>query len=176
MAQKAGQTMAAKRARAAVTEASEAPGGALPLTGPTQLVAQSWYVLNRAAKRAREHVEAALQPLGLRRRHYAALGALGAEGALSQQELGSRIPIDRATMVVVVDDLEKLGFVERHADPADRRAYQLHLTPAGTRALADANLRVKAAEDAALAPLSPPQRRQLDRFVRILCGWSPRGS
>jgi DNA-binding MarR family transcriptional regulator len=148
----------------------------LPLVGPAPLITQSWYVINRAAQRLRERVEAALLPMGLRRRHYASLAVIGTEGRLSQQELGNRIPIDRATMVMVVDDLERLGLVERRQDPADRRAYHILLTANGERALEQAKLRVAGAEVEGLAPLSAEQRRQLDGLVRILCGWEQPGT
>jgi DNA-binding MarR family transcriptional regulator len=42
------------------------------------------------------------------------------------------------SMGELVDDLEKRGYVEKHADPGDRRAKRVHLTEKGraTRAVA----------------------------------------
>ncbi|MDA8051826.1 MAG: MarR family transcriptional regulator [Rhodospirillales bacterium] len=144
------------------------------LPAAASLLPQTWYVLNRAAQRARELVEEAIAPLGLRRRHYAALGILAMEGALSQQALSSRIPIDRATVVQIVDDLERLGLAERQPEPADRRAYQIALTAEGRAVLAKADRLIAGAEAEAFKPLTAAERKAIDRLCRRLCGWEAR--
>ena len=42
---------------------------------------------------------------------------LAEEGPDPQQTVGERIEIDKSTMVVVVDELEELGLVERRRNP-----------------------------------------------------------
>jgi DNA-binding MarR family transcriptional regulator len=158
-------------ARARGPAAESAAGAPAALPSAASLLPQTWYVLNRAAQRLRELVEQALAPLGLRRRHYAALGILATEGPLSQQALSSRIPIDRATVVQIIDDLERLELAERRPEPADRRAYQIALTARGRSVLEDADRRVVAAETEGLSSLSGAERRTLDRLCRRLCGW-----
>ena len=145
-----------------------------PLPSAAPLLPQTWYVLNRGAQRLRELVEEALLPLGLRRRHYAALGILASDGALSQQGLSSRIPLDPASVVQVIDVLEQLGLAVRQPEPADRRAYQIALTDPGRAVLQDATARVAAAEAEGLRPLSAVERKALDRMCRRLCGWQPK--
>jgi DNA-binding MarR family transcriptional regulator len=44
-------------------------------------------------------------------------------GSLSQQAIGERLRIDRTTMVALIDDLERGGYVKRERNPHDRRAY-----------------------------------------------------
>jgi DNA-binding MarR family transcriptional regulator len=53
-------------------------------------------------------------------------------------ELAARAGMTPQSMGELVDDLEKRGYVERRADPADRRAKRVHLTEKGraTRAAA----------------------------------------
>ncbi len=148
----------------------------VPLPAAASLLPQTWYVVNRAAQRLRELVEGALAPLGLRRRHYATLGILAIEGPLSQQALSGRIPIDRATMVQIIDDLEALGLAERQPEPSDRRAYQIALTAPGQSVLREAGRRVAAAETEGLKPLSHAERKTLDRLSRRLCGWPSDGA
>ncbi len=46
-------------------------------------------------------------------------------------ELGSRMMLSPATLVPVVDTLERKGFVQRGVDPKDRRRVPLQLTDAG---------------------------------------------
>jgi DNA-binding MarR family transcriptional regulator len=147
------------------------PSHAEPLPAAAALLPHKWYVLNRAAQRLREMVEEALTPFELRRRHYATLGTLSIEGSMSQQALSARIPIDRATMVQIIDDLERLGMVERQPEPSDRRAYQVALTAHGRAILVEADRQVSLAEAAGLKPLSNAERKLLDELSRRLCGW-----
>ena len=53
-------------------------------------------------------------------------------------ELAARAGMTPQSMGELVDDLERRGYVERRADPADRRAKRVHLTEKGraTRAVA----------------------------------------
>jgi len=51
------------------------------------------------------------------------------EGSLSMSELGTRIPLSRAAITSLTDRLERLGYVERLADPNDRRRTVLKITP-----------------------------------------------
>ena len=110
----------------------------------------------------------ALAPLGLGVKSVGALTVLRAEGPLSQRRLAERQGIDRTTMVAVVDELERLGAVERRKDPADRRANALHITPRGRRLLTRARTAVAGAEEAFLAPLPPAEQQRLRAALRTL--------
>jgi len=83
-----------------------------------------------------------------------------AEGQ-SQQALSIALGIHRTAMVALVDDLERRGLAERRRDPADRRAYTLHLTSPGRELLDKASLVAEADEDELLAALDAPERSQL---------------
>lgn len=70
------------------------------------------------------------------RRHglsHAALNALavieGSGGPLPAGEVGSRMHITSATMTSVLDTLERNGYVQRMADPEDRRRVLVDVTP-----------------------------------------------
>src|SRR3954470_391123 len=64
---------------------------------------------------------AALAPLGVSARGYHVLrGALGGEH--TQTELAEMVGLDKTTMVVAVDELERAGLAERRPSPHDRRA------------------------------------------------------
>ncbi len=52
------------------------------------------------------------------------------EDGLSQQELGTRTFRDKASITRLIDNLEKLGLVERVASKTDRRINLVCLTPA----------------------------------------------
>jgi DNA-binding MarR family transcriptional regulator len=129
---------------------------------------QLGYLLGRAHLEHRAIAEPGLEALGLRPKGFGALILLVQEGPLSQQRLGERQGIDRTTMVAVVDELERGGFVERRRDPSDRRAYSLHATAKGRRVLESAGEATKQAEDQFLAPLSAADQRRLKRMLRTL--------
>jgi DNA-binding MarR family transcriptional regulator len=58
-------------------------------------------------------------------------------------------------MTYLVDDLEQAGMVQRRPDPADRRARQVSLTPAGEQVLAAATERIREVEVLVLGALTP---------------------
>ena len=55
---------------------------------------------------------------------------------LKMGELGRRMMVTGGNVTGITDLLEKEGLVERTADPADRRAWLVRLTPAGRRSFA----------------------------------------
>ncbi len=68
-------------------------------------------------------------PAPLGPRHVAALEQLRG-GPITVSELASRLGLTLPTVSGVLADLDRAGFVERHADPADRRRTIVQITPA----------------------------------------------
>lgn len=135
---------------------------------PAALSDRLGFLLGRAHVAHRSAAQRALTTVGLGVKELGALSVLAEEGPLSQQRLGERQGVDRTTMVAVVDALERSGLVERHRDPADRRAYALAATAQGRRALKQATTLVRRAEDEFLAPLSAGERRELKQLLQRL--------
>jgi DNA-binding MarR family transcriptional regulator len=81
-------------------------------------------------------------------------------------------------MVFLVDELEKLGLVERRRNPADRRSHALYLTEQGV-ATVDRVREISAEHEAELgAGLTGAQRAQLVSLLRVVAerqGLHPRG-
>ena len=127
-------------------------------------------LLGRAHEAHRVLGREALAPLGLSPKGFGALAVLRAEGPLSQPRLAARQGIDRTTMVAVVDELERMGAVERDRDPADRRAYLTRLTREGQRLHERALAAVVDAERRFLEPLAPGDRERLKGALRALAG------
>ena len=65
----------------------------------------------------------------------------------------------------LVDRAARDGLVERRADPGDRRAWRVHLTPKGQRAFREAERRHAAQVKRLFAGLSPSE---LETFLRLL--------
>lgn len=79
----------------------------------------------------------ALQPVGISARGYHVLRA-ALSGQHTQTELAEMIGLDKTTMVVTIDELERAGLAERQPVPDDRRARIIAVTSAGRRKVAEA--------------------------------------
>jgi DNA-binding MarR family transcriptional regulator len=68
----------------------------------------------------------------------------------------------------VVDDLQRSALVERHPDPADRRAVLVSLTAAGTRVSDEIRTARQAEGEQFFAALDAADRAELTRILRRL--------
>src|SRR5438270_2414111 len=99
------------------------------------------WLLYRAHWALASELTAALAPIGVSARGYHVLRA-AMSGEHTQTELAEMVGLDKTTMVVAVDELEKAGLAERHLAPDDRRARIIAVTTAGKRKVVEAE-RVK---------------------------------
>src|SRR5262249_27383933 len=81
----------------------------------------------------------------------------------SQLEMANHLGVDRTVMTYLLDDLEQAGLIERHPDPADRRARRVVATARGCALRSELEGRLRAAEDAVLAGLGSPRDRAVFR-------------
>jgi DNA-binding MarR family transcriptional regulator len=79
-------------------------------------------------------------------------------------DLARQAGLTKPTVLAAVDDLERLGYVERVPDPADRRAKLVCLTARGASAAAEAG-RIVAAIEADWAERLGPNRAQALRHA-----------
>jgi DNA-binding MarR family transcriptional regulator len=100
------------------------------------------------------------------------------EGA-TQAKLAELSDTDPMTLVRVLDRMERDGWIERRADPADRRAYRLHLRPASEPILVEITRIGEKARNEALVGISAEQREQmmnlLEKVRSNLVGLLPAG-
>jgi MarR family transcriptional regulator for hemolysin len=66
--------------------------------------------------------------LGVTRAQWKVLFRLTRQPGMRQVELADMLDIEPITLCRIVDRLEEAGLVERTRDPADRRAWRLHVT------------------------------------------------
>jgi len=119
------------------------------------------FLFNHAGHVVDTELTAKLAELGTTPREICVLGkALGAE--LTQSRLGELAGLDKTTMVVTMDELERAGLAERRPSSTDRRARIIAVTEAGERIVDDANAIVAGIYDEVLAELPAGQR---DAFV-----------
>ncbi len=122
-------------------------------------------LLSKAAAAALRTANLALEPYGLRARHYAALRMAATPAGVAQRQLGLLLGLDPSAVVGLVDDLEKLRLVQRHADPDDRRTRVVVATVAGQRLLEGAPDIPEQVQSEVLAGVAPQER---ERFVALL--------
>jgi DNA-binding MarR family transcriptional regulator len=117
--------------------------------------------MRRAHDRAAGALVEALRPLGLELRHFAVMITLNAHGPLSQSALVQFTASDKASMVRVVDDLERAGIVERKPVPGDRRVHAVELTDHGLEVFDRAHAAATPIAERLTAHLKPGEDRQL---------------
>lgn len=74
-------------------------------------------------------------PHGLPTGSLTVLALIAANPGSSQTALASRAGLNKSALVGIVDQLERRGLVERGRAAADRRRYQVTVTPAGERTM-----------------------------------------
>jgi DNA-binding MarR family transcriptional regulator len=131
-------------------------------TGTMGLLSQ----LNRVVyRRATEDV------IGMKLKQLITLELLVKNEGCLQQELGATLMVDPNNCVLLLNDLDERGYVERQRDPQDRRRHIVVITAAGQKALAKAEAKLEALEGEVLVNLDPAEREQLrDLLARAMEG------
>ncbi|MER7696383.1 MULTISPECIES: MarR family winged helix-turn-helix transcriptional regulator [unclassified Streptomyces] len=88
-------------------------------------------------------------------------------------DLATHYMLDKSTVSRQISNLEKLGLIERHPDPADHRIQVLHPTEAGTRALTATQASRRAAYQERLADWTA---EDLARFADYLLRYNGSGT
>jgi DNA-binding MarR family transcriptional regulator len=94
-----------------------------------------------------------------------ALEHLEADGPLTQRQLGERLLLSSGGVTVLVDRLERAGWVIRNPHPTDRRAVQLELDPAAVAEVTDDLSRYHTAIAAAARAVPPEHRDAVAGFL-----------
>ena len=140
---------------------------------PAALAARVGFLLAQAHMAARSRADRALDTVGLTMKGFAALATLISDGPTSQQRLSSRIRMDPATMVDVIDSLEESGHIVRRRNPADRREYALQTTAKGRALYARAAKAIDDAERQTASRLDASETRTLMSLLERIASESP---
>jgi DNA-binding MarR family transcriptional regulator len=112
--------------------------------------------------------------IGMRLKQLMALDHLRANESCLQQGLGQMLMLDANNCVLLLNDLDEAGYVERRRDPEDRRRHIVEVTPAGLRALEEAEAKLATLEDEVLGNLDAAERGQLHGLLlKALDGQGP---
>ncbi|HEY7829452.1 MAG TPA: MarR family transcriptional regulator [Solirubrobacteraceae bacterium] len=134
---------------------------------PTSMV-----LLTRLAKQVYRRSSEEL--LGIHMRLLMALSYVRDHDNAPQQELAEALCMDANNVVLLLNELEDLGYVTRRRDPHDRRRHLVELTDEGSRALTSAERAQETIEDDVLRALDPSERAILWQLLtRALQGAEP---
>jgi DNA-binding MarR family transcriptional regulator len=123
-----------------------------PATGSMNLLTRLSRLVYR---RATEH------EIGISLKQFIALDYLKRQGGSSQQQLGQTLMLDPNNCVILLNDLEESGYVERRRDPTDRRRHIVEMTDAGRSALEHAEEKLETLEDQVIGNLADGERATL---------------
>jgi DNA-binding MarR family transcriptional regulator len=105
------------------------------------------------------------EQLGMHLRHLVALSYVSDHDGCPQQDLADAFCMDANNVVLLLNELEHLGYATRLRDPSDRRRHLVRITDAGRDALSVAERAQTAIEDEVLATLDADERRTLRELL-----------
>lgn len=118
----------------------------------------------RAADLLDQTTRANLQHVGLTKEEFKVICTLHS-GPRSHRSLCEALAVTTGTMTNRLDKLERLGLVERSANPTDRRGVQLNLTNKGQEKL-NAYIELGATREIALlSPLTTSDKQHLNELL-----------
>ena len=126
------------------------------------------YLLKEASSALRTAMDAALRPLGMSVTQYSCLELLAQRPGLSNSELARGAFVSRQSMHVLLQALERDGFVTRPATAPVGKVLPTSLTPHGRSRLGEATVAVRAVEQRMLAGLDAQAQDSAGRLLRGL--------
>jgi MarR family transcriptional regulator, lower aerobic nicotinate degradation pathway regulator len=143
------------------SRATDRPGDASPFA--------LGLLLRRAHRRAGAAMTEALRPLGIELRHFAVLIVLVNHGPTEQRELVEATGSDKAGIMRVVDDLERMGLAVRKPVAGDRRLRAVEITPKGMELFDAAHVAAEPVAERLGAALG---RDELEQLTDLLTRYS----
>ncbi len=116
------------------------------------------YLLKEAASALRAAMEEVLRPLEMSVTHYACLELLAQRPGLSNSELARGAFVTRQSMNVLLQSLERDGYVTRPDEAPVGKVLPARLTPRGRRSLEKATVAVRSVEVRMLSGMTDAER------------------
>lgn len=123
------------------------------------------FLLNDTARLFRRAFNARTRDSGITALQWRLMIYLRRHAGIRQGPLAELIEVEPITLSRMVDRLAEAGLVERRADPGDRRAWLLHLTPRADTLLNGIAPTTEALVAEATEGLSAAERDQLSMLV-----------
>ena len=134
----------------------------LPVGGIEQIVGLHIRLANGAVFR---HFSETFSDLGLTQKQVAVLWLIDDHPDIAQTDLATRMRMDRATTMAIVNRLEARGYLVRGKSPSDGRKQTLNLTDSGRKALSVAKDAIREHEDWLKSRFTP---REVEMLIEML--------
>lgn len=118
-------------------------------------------VLAQVARLMRRSFDERARQVGVTRPQWQVLSVLRRSEGLKQAELAEILEVEPITAGRMIDRLQEAGLAERRADPADRRAWRLFLTPRGAEMIEALQPLAVETSEAAMAGVSAADKAHL---------------
>jgi DNA-binding MarR family transcriptional regulator len=111
-----------------------------------------------------------MKPLGITRSQWWVLTGVSRHGeeGIAQTELAKVLDLGKVALGGLIDRLEEGGFVERRADPQDRRINRVHLTSKGNAVLEKMQKVGMHMNAKVMSGISLPQQHLLAEMLRVM--------
>ncbi|WP_368667097.1 MarR family winged helix-turn-helix transcriptional regulator [Novosphingobium sp. 18050] len=127
-------------------------------------------VLAQVARLMRRAFDERAREIGVTRPQWQVLSVLRRYEGIKQAGLAEILEVEPITAGRMIDRMQEAGMVERRADPADRRAWNLHLTDRGGEMIERLQPLAIETSDAAMAGISEADKVQLLATLETILG------
>lgn len=126
------------------------------------------YLLKEASSALRLAMEEVLRPLGMNVTRYSCLELLAQRPGLSNSELARGAFVTRQSMNVLLQALEREGYVTRPSEAPVGKILPTQLTDLGRQTLAEASTAVRNVEVRMLSGMTTPEQSEAFRLLRTM--------
>lgn len=134
-------------------------------------------IIADSSRLMRRGFDARARAIGVTRPQWQVLTTLTRHEGVNQGKLAEYLDVEPITVCRMVDRLQEAGLVERRADVADRRSWNLFLTPRAHDLLAQLRPLAEVMIEEALDGIDAAERETLHRLLeRLRANLSGRGS
>lgn len=123
------------------------------------------FQINHIARLLRREFDARARRIGATRAQWHTLTVLARNEGCNQGTLADIMEVEPITIARMIDRLEEASLVERRRDPADRRAWRIHLAKGAQPLLEQLRIVGHGVTQDALAGIDDSDRDALDRIL-----------
>lgn len=138
------------------------------MTDETPTAASVWLVMARAYRSMETYLTNSLSQLGIGLSDFMILEILLHKGPMSMSSIGEKVLLANGSMTAAADRLEKLGYVSRCSEGADKRVRNLGLTAEGRKVSKKLFTQHERDIEAVMTGLCPNQRRMMREGLKSI--------
>jgi len=128
------------------------------------------FLMEEVSRKLRRRFDAAMARFELTRTQWRALAYIYRTPGITQTDLAKCLELERASVGHVVDQLEKMAFVQRRAAQCDRRIWELHLMSRAIEVLPQLRVEADRIYGLLLHTVSPAEIRMMRSSLAKMSG------